>query len=121
MSPRPPYEEPRSPLHPGHPTMGPRIRLYLLNRWVVPSGLIGDERSPPDHSWVNPRSLYRDRSLLRGPSTAGHSIEGSPIPRLCHRMIERPAGLQQPLWINKIDFDRQVEHQTAQKIRTRQN
>ena len=36
---------------------------------------------PPNHSWVNPRSLYRDRSLLRGPSTTGvTAIEASQGP-----------------------------------------
>eukprot|EP00963_Diacronema_lutheri_P002708 scaffold194_cov357-Pavlova_lutheri.AAC.1 len=68
LGPRPPYEEPRSPLHPGSPNQGPQDSVILAYAWVVPSGLIGDRQSPRSF-WVNPRSLYRDRSLPRGPNT----------------------------------------------------
>eukprot|EP00963_Diacronema_lutheri_P010925 scaffold1242_cov332-Pavlova_lutheri.AAC.2 len=61
LGPRPPYEEPRSPLHPGSPNQGPQDSVILAYAWVVPSGLIGDRQSPPTPP---PLFLHRERGAV---------------------------------------------------------
>ena len=63
----------------GRPTKGPMIRLYLLNRWVVPSGLIGDERSHRSFLGEPPVTIQRP-VLTSRPLTSRAFDRGFPDP-----------------------------------------
>jgi len=112
---RPPYEEPRSPLHPGSPNQGPQDSVILAYAWVVPSGLVGDRQSPPVILGEPPVPIQRSVPTSR-PQHRRVLDRGFPNPEALPWRIGRPEGLQQPLLPNRTDLHRWVGHQTHQEI-----